>query len=432
MKKIFGIVFLILGLFFISLGTYSYYTMEITLGAVTEINDLVLNVEGFDDSVTKTYTLKNGEVLVPGDSGEFVIDVNISSENSDVYLTLDFDKKNIPSNLNFYLDSNHTILLNKYFKVLEKNSSINEKITVFWYWDGERSDEADNKFMGKVMDIDFTVDVLQLEYAYIKNGSFSEEAFWNEQYKDKIRTISFGFATNNMAICSSSNLCFDVSSDNSPNNVFAYLTDSGYKDESGNILYDLKIMAEAFIFAPSDLSYFFSDFTNLVSIDFKSFITTDTTDMSYMFNNCEKLEGLDLSDFSTDNVKDMKYMFNNCKSLKQIDVSSFNTNKVIYMNSMFKNNSSLITLNLSNFISNRVANVNSMFYGMSSLELLDMRNFVFESDLTGNINNYSNLFTLVNNNSIVIVKNSQEQAFVLGLGYTNRPINWSTKTVVLY
>ena len=124
-------------------------------------------------------------------------------------------------------------------------------------------------------------------------------------------------------------------------------------------------------------------------------------------------------------------MFNNCKELTKLDLSSFNTSKVIYMNSMFKNNYVLTNLDISNFISSRVADVNNMFYGMKSLKLLDMRNFVFESDLTSNSDNYIDLFTLVNENSKIIVKNSQEQAFILGLGSSSRPIAWNVKNVVL-
>ena len=427
MRKIFGIAFLFLGLLLISIGTYSFYSTEVILGAVTNTEDFTINVTGFDDPITKSYALKKGEFLMPGDSGEFDIDIDVNS-SSDVYLTIDFDKENIPSNLNFYLDSNHTILLNKYFKILDNKT---EKITVFWHWDGTRSDDADNKYMGKNIDATFTVEALQLNSAYIKNGAFSKEAFWNDEYKEKIRTVSFGFDTNLSPICTSTNLCFDVSLENSPNKVYAYLEDSSYKDELGNTLYDLNIAAEGFIIAPSDLSYYFSGFTNLVSIDFKSLITTNVTDMSYMFNNCEKIENLDLTNFCTDNVKDMKFMLNNCKSLKQIDLSSFNTSKVIYMNSMFKNNYVLTNLDISNFISIRVADVNNMFYGMKSLELLDMRNFVFESDLTSNRDNYIDLFTLVNENSKVVVKNSQEQAFILGLGSSSRPIAWNVKNVVL-
>jgi len=427
MRKLLGITFLFLGLLFIGIGTYSYFSSSVPGEVVTYADDFVLNVTGFDDNITKTYTLKNGDYLMPGDSGEFSINIDVDS-SSEVYLTIDFDKKNIPSNLNFYLDSNHTILLNKYFKILNNET---EKITVFWYWDGERSDDVDNLFMGKKIDATFTVEALQLKYAFIKNGAFSKEAFWSDTYKDKIRTVSFGFDINSMPICSSANLCFDVSLENSPNKVFAYLVDSNYKDELGNTLYDLNIVTEGFIIAPSDLSYYFSGFTNLVSIDFKSLITTNVTDMSYMFNNCEKIENLDLTNFCTDNVKDMKFMFNNCKELTKLDLSSFNTSKVIYMNSMFKNNYVLTNLDISNFISSRVADVNNMFYGMKSLKLLDMRNFVFESDLTSNRDNYIDLFTLVNENPKIIVKNSQEQAFILGLGSSSRPIAWNVKNVVL-
>jgi len=430
MRKVLGLISLFLGLIFLVIGTVAYYSSSVSGEIVTQVDDIVLNVTGFDDEITKSYVLNNGKVLMPGDSGEFTIDIDVSGSTSDVYLNLVFNKKSIPANLNFYLDSNHTILINKYFKLLKIDDTTKEELTVYWYWDGNRSDEVDNEFIGKTLDVEFSLSATQVKYAYMKNGSTSKEAFWSDEYKSKIRTVSFNFLTNNLPFCSNNNLCFDISLEGSDNKVYAYLLDSGYKDENDNILYDLKIESDALIFAPTDLSYFFSDFTNLVSVNFNSLVTINTTDMSYMFNNCLNLKELDLSLFCTDRVNNMSYMFNGCTNLNSINLSSFNTNKVIYMHSMFKNNASLVNLDISNFISNRVANVNSMFYGMTSLELLDMRNFVFEYDLTSNRDNYMDLFKNVNEKSKVIVKNSQEQAFILGLGLSIRPSNWNVNSIV--
>ena len=337
------------------------------------------------------------------------------------------------SNLNFYLDSDHTILINKYFKIFDVSEETSDDLTIYWYWDGTRSDEADSEFIGVDMVATFSLNALQLEKAYMKNGSNAKDAFWADSYRDKIKTVTFVSSTSGVpSVCTSENLCFDITADGSERKVYAYLSDSGTVDLNGNVLYDLKICANAFIFAPSDLSYFFSDFTNLVSVDLSSLVTLNTTDMSYMFNNCTSLVELDLTSLCTDRVNDMQYMFNNCTSLKSINLESFNTNRVLYMQSMFKNNSSLINLDISHFVSNRVVNVNGMFYGTSSLELLDMRNFVFENEVATNNENYINLFLNSNSNPKVIVKNSQEQAFVLGLGSSSRPGSWNKNNVVLY
>ena len=84
-----------------------------------------------------------------------------------------------------------------------------------------------------------------------------------------------------------------------------------------------------------------------------------------MFGGCSSLISLDLRSFNTSNVNDMNYMFGGCSSLISLDLSSFNTSNVIYMNYMFDGCSSLIRLNLRNFIISSSAKIDSMFDKMN-------------------------------------------------------------------
>ena len=118
---------------------------------------------------------------------------------------------------------------------------------------------------------------------------------------------------------------------------------------------------------------FFNECSNIISLDFSNFNTSNVTDMSGMFNECHKLKeikginkfntnkvetfsgmfqncyqliNLDLN-FDTSNVTDMGFMFNKCNELKEIKgIDKFNTNKVIDMNAMFQECNNLISLNL--------------------------------------------------------------------------------------
>ena len=139
----------------------------------------------------------------------------------------------------------------------------------------------------------------------------------------------------------------------------------------------------------NNMKGFFNECSNIISLDFSNFDTSNVTDMSFMFNLCHKLKEikginkfntnkvkamnsmfqqcnelgyLDLSNFNTSNVTNMEYMFNNCHKLREIKgINKFNTNKVIDMNTMFQECNELEYLDLSNFDTSNVTKMNHMF-----------------------------------------------------------------------
>ncbi|CCY94678.1 lipoprotein [Firmicutes bacterium CAG:884] len=230
----------------------------------------------------------------------------------------------------------------------------------------------------------------------MKNGYSANSEFWNNTYRPYIRTVTFGNDLSNLpSNCTSENLCWDVSYNSSQNKkVYGYLIDSGLTvsetDSSTSTtiekpLYNLYIVSEAPIFAPSDCSYIFSFFkydnnkykSNLVQINFNNnFNTSNVTDMYRMFYVCSSLTSLDLNSFNTTNVTDRRYMFGGCSSLTRLDLSNFNTSKVDDMSYMFENCSSLTSLDLSSFNTSSVTKMASMFFGCSSsLTSLDLSSF---------------------------------------------------------
>ena len=74
--------------------------------------------------------------------------------------------------------------------------------------------------------------------------------------------------------------------------------------------------------------------TNLTSISFGNFNTSNVTDMSFMFSNCRVLTSLNVSNFNTSKVTDMGYMFDHCSSLTSLDLSSFDMSRVTNTDSM--------------------------------------------------------------------------------------------------
>ena len=144
----------------------------------------------------------------------------------------------------------------------------------------------------------------------------------------------------------------------------------------------------------------FSDLSNIISIDFSKFDTSQVTNMIYMFNKCNSLKSLDLTNFKIELVEDMcsmfkectsleilnlnfkaplvvdlSYMFEFCIKLKSIDLSNFEANSVKYLGFMFSNCNDLSKVNLTNFKAINAEYLNNMFYGCNSLESIDLNDF---------------------------------------------------------
>ena len=156
----------------------------------------------------------------------------------------------------------------------------------------------------------------------------------------------------------------------------------------------------------------FSDLSNIISIDFSNFDTSQVENMLYMFNECHSLTSLDLTNFNTEKVTDMyrmffgcinlekvkhnfkiplvtdlTSMFDLCMSLSSIDLSNFEAKNALFMGLMFCNCKSLKTVNLSNFNAENSLFIDNMFNGCSSLETIDFTNF-----RTSTVSGMGNLF----------------------------------------
>ncbi len=428
--KIILIICIIIGICSILVGSIAYYriVVEGSIKASTGNAVFVLKDENSNVWNNKEINLRK---VNPGDSGEFTVTMDASGSSVDMYATLEIDRGNLPTNLKFYTTSDHKSELHKYYSFLETTNQT-ETLTIYWYWNPYISDEEDNKFINiDNIEAKIRVSAVQIsEYAYMKNGSnatYDEEtgdeiipisAFWQEAYKQYIRTINFGSDLSNLpSSCTEENLCWDISeSTTQKKKVYAYLIDSGLKDSNNSeqSLYNLYIVSDAPIFAPTDCLKIFSDFSNLKTINFNNnFNTSKVTNMQDMFFNNSLLDNIDVSTFNTKNVIDMggmfarcgfisldlsnfntenlanilveeyrrnRSIFSNCSSLTTIDLSSFNTKKITAFGgsssgSMFSDCSSLTTLDLSSFDTSKVTNMNGMFNNCSSLTNLDLSNF---------------------------------------------------------
>ena len=405
-KKLFIIMFCVILMVFVFTGSVAYYRYTLEGKIIASTGNAVFNVTGINN---ETKIIDLGNTLLPGDRGSFTVTLDSTGSTVDMYATLKIDRKVLPDNLKFYSTSDYKSEIKTYYSFLEVSGTKSETLTIYWYWNPFKDDEDDNKYIGKSLSADISVSAVQIsEYAMMKNGYSAKSEFWNNTYKKYIRTITFGNDLSNLpSSCTEENLCWDISGSSTQNKkVYGYLIDSGLTvsetDSSTSTttektLYNLYIVSEAPIFAPTGCDFMFEDFKNLVQINFNNnFNTSKVTNMSWMFFNCTSLTSLDLSNFNTSNVTNMSDMFYICSSLTTLDLSSFNTSNVTNMWQMFASCSSLTSLNLGNFNTSKITDMSDMFNSCSSLTNLDLSHFNTSkvTDMSNMFRNCSSLISL--------------------------------------
>ena len=373
-KKIILITLVIIIVISVVIGSFAYYKITINGNIEATAGKAVFNVSGFTNESTKEIVLKEGK-LIPGDSGEFTIRLDATGSDVDMYVSYSISKGTLPKNLKFYTSKDKKSVLYKNYELLDSSNKTKD-VTIYWYWNPYVSDEEDAAYINKTnVTATINLEAVQIsQYAMMKNGYSSANGgteFWNNTYKPYIRTITFDNDLSNLpsSCTGDSNLCWDVSYSSTQNKkVYAYLIDSGedYTDDNSvsHDLYNLYIVSEAPIFAPSDCSFLFVKFEKLENINFNNnFNTSNVTNMDRMFQSCKSLTNLDLSSFNTSKVTYMGGMLSYCSSLTSLNLSSFNTSNVINMQYTFSNSSSLTSIDLSSFNTSNVTNMNLMFSG---------------------------------------------------------------------
>ena len=341
------ILLVICSIIFITKGTFAYYRYSVNGSIIGKASNYTFNVTS---NSTTTKDINLGSNLKPFDKGSFNLTVKLDNADCDAYYTLKIEKTNLPKGFKFLPQDDNISPFSTYSKYFNASDTKTDTVTIYWYWDGNVDDENDNSFIGKNVGANIVINSKQINPAYMKNGYSEDESvnggteFWNSNYRPYIRTINFGNDLSNLpSSCTEENLCWDISYDTTQNKkVYGYLIDNGLKDstDSTKSLYNLYIVSENEIFVPSDCEFIFSDFTNLLSINFN---TKNVTTMNGMFLDCTKLTNLNLSNFNTSKVTDMSYMFDGCSNLKTtINILNANTAyTVIFFNALTDTNANV-------------------------------------------------------------------------------------------
>ena len=105
-----------------------------------------------------------------------------------------------------------------------------------------------------------------------------------------------------------------------------------------------------FINPLTSMAYLFYNMTQIKSIDFSNFNSTEVTDMSHLFELCTGLENINFgNNFDNSKVTNMDSLFYGCSSIKSIDLSKFNTELLLAMEYMFYQCGELTEINFTNF-----------------------------------------------------------------------------------
>ena len=370
-KKV--LVLSLLCLFFCTVSyTYSAFrnTIEGTITATTNSWNFKVSIDG----ATKEgayYKVPINYTTGDTSSSSFVIVIDTTGSMYDSLVNIEIELVNLPG-IQIMNISNYSIMTDDFETGGYWPRNTNSQITFPYFSENDMNGYIKVKVKGRKYNSDITV---------MSNGGYMNYVdgteFWNSNYKSYIKTINFDNDLSNMpSSCTEENLCWDITGLGSRKSVYGYLVDSGEIDSNSKTLYNLYIVSEDEIYAPSYCDNIFSGFSKLTTINFNNnFNTSNVTRMGNMFYNCSSLTSLDVSNFNTSNVKSMEYMFSDCESLTSLDVSNFNTSNVTNMKRMFKGCKSLTSLEVSSFNTSNVIDMEQIFASCESLTNLDVSNF---------------------------------------------------------
>ena len=419
------------------IGTFAYYRIVKNGNIQANMGTFSFNVSHNNETFasinladTIESSLSSNGYISPGSSGKFDLLVDASGGMTDVEYTITFNRTNVPSNMNFYLNKEKTNKIDSsktvggYFDFDEVVRS--RTYVIYWEWPFDSDNDEDSNFQNK--DILLNVEVVGKQSAgraIMLNGDAQEHSsvtavgMWSSPYISIVKTINFLNDLSDMpSSCTEENLCWDITDAKSKYPVYHYLK----QNETDTTKYDAYIVSEKKIYAPKDSSglfelskyesnnyisslesinfnnnfdtskvtnmyAMFATLINLNSLDVSNFVTVNVTNMSQLFYSCAALPELDVSSFDTSKVTDMSYMFMYLKEIINLDLSSFDTSKVTDMRYMFAQCLSLTSLDLSNFNTSKVINMASMFNRLYSIKSINLSNFD-----TSKVTNMGSLF----------------------------------------
>ena len=127
-------------------GSIAGYRIVVNGSIKGSTGNAVFVLRDSDNSVWNNKVIDLGKIN-PGDSGEFTVAMDASGSKVDMYVTLEIERTNLPTNLKFYTTSDHKSELHKYYSFLEKSGTNSETLTIYWYWNLYMVNVEDKKIL---------------------------------------------------------------------------------------------------------------------------------------------------------------------------------------------------------------------------------------------------------------------------------------------
>lgn len=248
---------------------------------------------------------------------------------------------------------------------------------------------------------------ITIQKIMLKPGDTASSFLSGPIAKSSIESINF---TNTNVVASNAIDSWDVSSDGK-GGVMAWYTDS-----DNDNLYEVTIGQKGGVVANSNSSNLFNGLSQLTSINFSQFDTSEVTNMSGMFRHCSSLTSLDVSSFNTNKVTDMSGMFYSAQGIENLNLNHFDTSNVTTMERMFSEMASLVRLDISSFETPRLTNMNYFCNYNTKLKYIDMRKMNMTS-----IGSPTEAFAGLDSIEEIIVRSTDEQ-YIINKSHASYPV----------
>jgi len=161
-KKVIVMTTLLMAFVLLSIGTIAYFRRIVNGNVSASVGDLVLVVNEANAELNETFSVslnrsEEEPFVLPDDKGSFDINIDSTGSGSDVYVTINIIRTNLPDNLKFYLDENYTNVLTSKTYTIAKSDSMTLSVPVYWFWDGSVDDENDSLFINEALEAQVSV-----------------------------------------------------------------------------------------------------------------------------------------------------------------------------------------------------------------------------------------------------------------------------------
>ena len=241
------------------IGTFAYYRIVRNGNIQANMGTFSFNVSHNNETFasinladTIESSLSANGYISPGSSGKFDLLVDATGGMTDVEYTITFNRTNVPSNMNFYLNKEKTNKIDSSKTVggyFDSDEAVRSRTyVIYWEWPFDSDNDEDSNFQNK--DILLNVEVVGKQSAgraIMLNGDAQEHSgvtavgMWNEEYRSSIKSINF---SNDLSIlpetCNEANKCWNITDSKSKYPVYHYLK----VNENDSTMYDAYIVSE--------------------------------------------------------------------------------------------------------------------------------------------------------------------------------------------